>query len=164
LVVREEGAMLRLSKLTDYGTVITAHMAREPERVFAAAELAAASGVGVPTASKILKALARAALLHSVRGAKGGYLLARPAGEISLAQVINALEGPLGITECSARAGLCAQEGSCAIRSRWQAIDQVIRHALDETTLADMARPLPPQLPSSAAAPVQAARHTLGGR
>jgi len=90
-VANEGGAVLRVGKLTDYATVMAARMAREPERVFAAAELAAGSGVGVPTASKILKLLTRAQLLNSVRGAKGGYVLARPAGEISLTQVITAL-------------------------------------------------------------------------
>lgn len=135
--------MLRLRKLTDYGTVIAARMARDPARVFAASELAAMIGVGVPTASKILKALARAALLNSVRGTKGGYTLARPAAEITLTQVIDALEGPPGLTECSAGTGLCSQEGWCAIRGHWQGIDRVFRRALDQTTLADMARPAP---------------------
>lgn len=138
--------MLRLNKLTDYGTVITAHMARQPERVFAAAELAAASRLGVSTASKILKLLAGAGLLRSVRGAKGGYVLARPAAEISLAQLIDALESPAGLTECSARTGLCAQEQWCAIRGQWQAIDRVIRRTLDQTTLADLTRPEPAQV------------------
>lgn len=142
--------MLRLGKMTDYGTVLTAHMARQPQRVFAAAELAAASRLGVSTASKILKRLVRADLLHSVRGAKGGYVLARPASEISLAEVIDALEGPPGLTECSAVAGLCAQEQWCAIRGRWQAIDRVLRHALQQTTLADMTRPPPPDLAAPA--------------
>lgn len=139
--------MLRLRKLTDYGTVMAAHMARAPERVFSAAELAAASGVGLPTASKILKLLARAALLQSVRGAKGGYVLARPAAQISLAQVIDAMEGPLGVTECSAGTGLCPQESACAIRDGWLSVDRIIRRALGETSLADLARPLPPSGP-----------------
>lgn len=138
--------MLRLNKLTDYGTVITAHMARQPERVLAAAELAAASGVGVATASKILKLLAGARLVRSLRGAKGGYMLARPAAEISLAQIVDALEGPSGVTECSAQAGLCAQEQGCAIRDQWQAIDRVIRRTLNQTTLADLTRPVPAQV------------------
>lgn len=142
--------MLRLSKMTDYGTVITAHMAHEPERVFAAAELAAAGRVSLSTASKILKRLLHAGLLRSVRGAKGGYRLARPAGDISLGEVIAALEGPLGLTECSAHAGLCALERGCAIRDRWLAIDRVIRRTLDETTLADMARPISVTTPPTA--------------
>lgn len=133
--------MLRLSKLTDYGTVAIAHIAREPDRIHAAAELAAAIGVAVPTASKILKMLASGNLLQSVRGPKGGYMLSRPASQISVAEVIDAMEGPIGVTECSAIAGLCAQEGSCSIRTSWQTINRVIRNALDGVTLADLARP-----------------------
>jgi FeS assembly SUF system regulator len=133
--------MLRLSKLTDYGTVAMAHFARHPDRIHAAAELAAAIGVAVPTASKILKILARADLLRSVRGAKGGYMLSRPAGEISVAEIIDAMEGPIGVTECSAVPGLCAQEGSCSIRGNWQRINRVIRDALDQMALAELAQP-----------------------
>jgi FeS assembly SUF system regulator len=133
--------MLRLSKLTDYGTVAMAHFARHPDRIHAAAELAAAIGVAMPTASKILKMLARADLLRSVRGAKGGYVLSRTPGEISIAEVIDAIEGPIGVTECSAIPGLCAQEGSCSIRGNWQRINRVIHGALDQMTLADLAQP-----------------------
>ena len=133
--------MLRLSKLTDYGTVIMAYMARQEERVLAAPELAVAIGVATPTASKILKLLARGGLLRSVRGATEGYMLSRPASEISIAQVIDAMEGPIGVTECSVISGLCAQEGSCSIRANWQRINRVIRDALDQMTLAELAQP-----------------------
>jgi FeS assembly SUF system regulator len=133
--------MLRLSKLTDYGTVAMAHIAREPDRIHAAAELAAAIGVAVPTVSKILKMLTWGNLLQSVRGPKGGYMLSRPAGEISIAEVIDAMEGPIGVTECSAIVGLCSQEGSCSVRTSWQGINRVIRNALDGVTLADLAQP-----------------------
>ncbi|MGH8787233.1 MAG: SUF system Fe-S cluster assembly regulator [Cupriavidus necator] len=134
--------MLRLSKLTDYGTVIMTHLARNPGRIYSAAEVAAAIGVAVPTASKILKTLARHNLLQSLRGANGGYLLARSPEQISIAQVIDAMEGPAGMTECSVAAGLCAQEGLCAIRANWQSINRVIFSALNGVTLADMAQPV----------------------
>jgi FeS assembly SUF system regulator len=158
--------VLRLGKLTDYATVMAARMAREPGRVFAASELAAASQVGVPTASKILKLLTRAQLLNSVRGAKGGYVLARPAGEISLGEVVAALEGPPGLTECSTAAGLCTQEGCCAIRGHWQAIDQVLRNALDHTTLADLSRPVPATefVPIVVPAPARQGQPASGGK
>jgi FeS assembly SUF system regulator len=161
--------MLRLGKLTDYGTVITAHMARQPERVFAASELATAGRINVSTASKILKRLVHAGLLHSLRGAHGGYALARPAGEISLAQIIDALEGPPGLTECSVRAGLCAQEQWCTIRGNWQAVDRLIRQTLAHTSLADMmqpaALPLTPLPPPTVAPPVrQLATQNLEGK
>lgn len=134
--------MLRLSKLTDYGTVIMTHMARQPACVYSAAEVAIAIGVTVPTASKILKTLARANLLQSLRGTHGGYLLSRPPDEISIAEVIDAMEGPVGVTECSATVGLCAQEGSCSLRANWQHVNQVIRKVLSDLTLADMAQPV----------------------
>ncbi|HET9645474.1 MAG TPA: SUF system Fe-S cluster assembly regulator [Burkholderiaceae bacterium] len=133
--------MLRLSKLTDYGIVAMTHVGGEPDRIHAAAELAATIGVTVPTASKVLKILAGANLLRSVRGAKGGYMLSRPAEEISIAELIDALEGPIGLTECSAIAGLCALEGSCSIRTNWRRINRVIRDALGQMTLADLAQP-----------------------
>lgn len=133
--------MLRLSKLTDYGTVIMTHMARDPVRTYNAAELAAAIGVALPTAAKILKTLVKGGLLVSVRGAKGGYLLSRSPGDISIARIIEAMEGPIGMTECGVTAGLCAQEGYCSIRANWQRINQVIRFALDHMTLAQMAQP-----------------------
>jgi FeS assembly SUF system regulator len=130
--------MLRLSKLTDYGTVIMTHMAREPERTYSAAGLAAALGVTAPTASKILKILVGGGLLVSLRGAKGGYTLAQPPGEISLVRIIEVMEGPFGVTECSATPGLCAQEACCSIKGNWQRINQSIRDALVDVTLAHM--------------------------
>lgn len=134
--------MLRLSKLGDYGTVIMAHMAREPSRVFSAAEVAAAVGVGLPTVSKLLKMLGRSGLLVSHRGTKGGYTLARPPSEISIAQIIDAVEGTVGMTECSVRAGLCAQESGCRARGSWLRINQVIRSALEGVRLAEFAQPI----------------------
>lgn len=133
--------MLRISKLTDYSTVIMAYMARQPLDVHSVAAMATAVGVAEPTTSKILKTLARQGLVLSTRGARGGYRLARPPAQISLAEVIDAMEGSFGMTECSLRAGLCAQEAGCPLRENWPRLNQVIRRALDEVTLADMSRP-----------------------
>lgn len=133
--------MLRLSKLGDYGTVIMAQLAHDPHRLFRAADIAARSGIGAPTVSKVLKRLVRNGLLVSQRGAHGGYALARAPGEISLAEIIDAVEGPLAMTECSARAGLCALERDCPARARWQAVNGVIRAALDGVRLSDFAHP-----------------------
>ena len=133
--------MLRLSKLTDYGTVIMSHMARRPTGLHSAADIGLALGVTLPTASKILKRLARAELVQSVRGAQGGYRLSRSPEQISITEVIDALEGPFGVTECSVVAGLCSQEAGCPIRGHWQGLNQLIRHTLDRVTLAEMSRP-----------------------
>ena len=118
--------MLRLSKMADYGTVVMTTMIREPERSRSAAEISAAIHVPVPTVSKILKILARGGLVVSLRGAKGGYMLARPAGEISLVDIINVMDGPIGMTECSVTPGLCAQEAGCLVRANWQRINTAI--------------------------------------
>lgn len=132
--------MLRLSKLTDYSTVIMSYMARESVGIHSVAQMAAALDIAVPTTSKILKTLARGGLVQSLRGVKGGYMLSRPLEQISIADVIDAMEGPFGLTECSVRTGLCAQEVGCPIGSKWQHLNQVIRHTLDQVTLADMSR------------------------
>lgn len=132
--------MLRLSKLTDYSTVIMSYMARMPWDVHSAAGLAAAVGVAPTTASKILKTLARRQLVRSVRGAKGGYVLARAPEEISVAEVIEAMEGEFGLTECCVRAGLCGQECACPTRMNWQRVSQMVHGVLAGVTLADMSR------------------------
>jgi len=133
--------MLRLSKLGDYGTVIMAHIACDAERCFSAAEVAAAIGVARPTVSKLLKILAREGLVVSHRGAKGGYSLARPPDQISIAQIIDAVEGRIAMTECSATAGLCARESGCAVRSAWRRINEAVRTALEGVRLAEFAQP-----------------------
>ncbi len=131
--------MIRMTKQADYGIVLLARMAEEPERQVTAAEAAAATQLPAPTVSKILKALARAGLLDSLRGVKGGYRLARPAEEINVADIISALDGPIAITECiDDTPGECSQEPSCAIRGHWQRINDAIRGALEGITLAEM--------------------------
>lgn len=132
--------MLRLGKLTDYSTVIMSHMAKKPGDVYSVAQLATALCIAAPTASKILKMLGRKGLVQSRRGTKGGYLLARAPEQISIAEVIDAMEGSFGVTECSAGPGLCAQESGCSMRNKWRDLNQVIRQTLDHVTLVDMNR------------------------
>ena len=135
--------MLRLSKLTDYGTVVMTFMARESERVHSAHEISEKIGVSAPTVSKVLKTLARYGLVVSSRGAKGGYILARSAEDITMAEIISAMEGgPLGLTECSTMPGMCVQETNCSIRGNWQRINQAIVEALRQVSLAEMTRPV----------------------
>lgn len=137
--------MIRLSKLADYGIVMMTHMARRPERNHTAAEIAAQSHLPLPMASKILKVLARAGLLASQRGAKGGYGLARPAENISVADVIVALEGPIALTACIEHGpGECDIEALCPARANWQRINEAIRQALEGITMAEMARTVAP--------------------
>lgn len=134
--------MLRMSKLTDYGTIVMTYLARESDRLHAASEIALQIQVAAPTVSKILKTLAREGLVISHRGAKGGYSLARAARDISMVQIIDALEGPVGLTECGSSPGVCAQEDSCSVRANWQHINNAVRQALAGVTLAQMAQPV----------------------
>ena len=130
--------MLRLSKLTDYATVILSYLAREDSQLHAAQEISEATGITQPTVSKILKLLVKAKVLSSTRGAKGGYVLAREAKLITVASVISALEGPIALTECSLSQHNCEQASGCDIRGNWGMINQAIQKALESVTLADL--------------------------
>ena len=132
--------MLRISKLTDYGTVLLAHLAESDDRVCSAHDVAAATGIALPTVSKLLKLLARAELVISTRGANGGYQLARPAEQVTAADIIDALEGPVSITECSASDSQCEHEGVCSVGGAWQRVNTAIRRALDDVSLKDLLR------------------------
>lgn len=132
--------VLRISKLTDYGTVVLAELVNIKEGVASAADVAAATGLGLATVSKLLKALARADLVTSTRGAQGGYRLARDASAISAADVIDALEGPVSITECSASDSHCNLESVCNVGGAWQRVSIAIRRALDDISLNDLLR------------------------
>jgi FeS assembly SUF system regulator len=136
--------VIRLSKLADYGIVIMTNLARRPGRQHNAPEIAAQSHIPQPMVSKILKALARAGLLTSHRGAKGGYGLARPAAAISVADVISALDGPIALTACIEDGpGGCEIEALCPARANWHRINDAIRGALDDISLAEMAQAIP---------------------
>jgi FeS assembly SUF system regulator len=137
--------MLRISKLTDYGTVVMTYLARESDRLHAVSEIAAEIRLAAPTVSKILKQLVREGLVISHRGAKGGYSLSRRPEQISMVEIIDALEGPVGLTECGSSPGLCLQESLCSIRTNWQRINGAVREALAGVSLAEMAEPDPPR-------------------
>jgi FeS assembly SUF system regulator len=141
--------MLRISRLTDYATVILATLAGDPTRVQTATALSEQTHIAAPTVSKLLKQLQRTGLVSSTRGLHGGYQLARPASEISAAAILDALEGPLALTDCSAGHGQCGIEQTCRVGRVWQRLNQVIRRSLYEVTLAQLAGldPAQPQLP-----------------
>ncbi|HAC33927.1 MAG TPA: SUF system Fe-S cluster assembly regulator [Gammaproteobacteria bacterium] len=133
--------MLKISKLTDYGTVVMAGLAAQPERLVKSIELAEEVGVAHPTVSKLLKMLNRAGLVESARGVNGGYRLARSPEQIPIAEIIQALEGPLALTECSADEGNCEQADGCSVRVNWQRISRVVADALQQVTLAELLQP-----------------------
>lgn len=136
--------MIRLSRLSDYGIVILTRLAREPGRAMAASSLARATAVSSAMTGKILKLLARAEILVSQRGVRGGYALARPPEAITVAQIIEALDGPIALTSCAdPDLHECGIEALCPARDGWRRINRAIRDALAGITLADMAEAVP---------------------
>jgi FeS assembly SUF system regulator len=131
--------MLRISRLTDYATVILARLAEHPERLQTASSLAEQTRLALPTVSKLLKQLHRAGLVESTRGLHGGYQLARPAAQISAAVILDALEGPVALTDCSAGRGQCGIEETCGVGRAWQRVSHAIRRSLNEVSLAQLA-------------------------
>jgi FeS assembly SUF system regulator len=133
--------MLRIGKLTDYATGLMAQLAHSPERNVSAQQLAFELGLPGPTVGALLKRLGRAGLVRSLRGAAGGYGLARAPREISVADIIVAIEGPVALTECALGEGNCKLESGCATRANWRRISQAVRVALEAVSLADLAAP-----------------------
>ena len=136
--------MVRISKLTDYGLVLMSCFARsQGTAVHSASGLAKESGLPVSTVRKLLKELQHSGLLMSHRGTRGGYVLARDPGEISVLEVIAALDGPFALTECSSdQEGLCKLEANCPISKNQRIINQAVRAALESVTLSDLIQPM----------------------
>ena len=130
--------MLRVTKLTDYATVLLTALADDHERVFSAAELAERTRLELPTVSKVLKPLAQAGLVESFRGSAGGYRLSRPADRITLIEILEAIEGKLEVTECSSEHSHCGIESHCGVRGNWRRINDVVADALRGISLAQM--------------------------
>lgn len=134
--------MLKISKLTDYGTLVLSRMAASPETQYSAAELSQKTGLTSTTVSKILKQLTKGEILTSTRGAHGGYQLARKTNSISALEIIRAMEGPVALTECSTDHNDCEIADACQMQSKWQIINLAIRKALSELSLADLSKPI----------------------
>jgi FeS assembly SUF system regulator len=132
--------VIRLSRISDYGIVVMAFLAEQPAgSQHSARGIAEATQLPTPVVSKILKALTRGGLLASQRGPRGGYSLARSPETITVADMLSALEGPFGLTECTMHPGQCVQEASCHVRKPWQQINHIVRSALAGVTLAKLA-------------------------
>jgi FeS assembly SUF system regulator len=131
--------MLRIGKLTDYATVLLATLAADRSRLQTATSLAERTHIAAPTVSKLLKQLHRAGLVNSTRGTHGGYQLARDPEAISAAWILDALEGPIALTECSAGSGQCGIEHTCSVGRAWQKLNLAIRRSLNEISLAQLA-------------------------
>jgi len=132
--------MFKLNRLTDYGVVVLTQMSGNPGALRTAPQIAQDTGVPLPTVAKLLNALAHERLITSHRGAAGGYTLNRPAEAISVAEIIQALEGPIALTACvDGASGGCDVESLCPMRGNWDKVNKAIHGALSAVTLADMA-------------------------
>ena len=141
--------MIILSKLADYGVIVASHLAASPERQLTAAAIAAETRLPPATAAKVLKALAHAGLVAATRGSAGGYRLARGPAAISVAEVVAAIDGDIGLTQCSVHVAECARTNYCPTRPHWAAINRAVEQALKAVSLDAMiarpavARPMP---------------------
>lgn len=133
--------MLRISKLADYATIIMAHLARHADILESARDIAAGTGLTMPTVSKLLKILSKASLLTSVRGANGGYKLCKDVQDISLADIIYSLEEHRGLTECSYESGSCSLQSVCLMQNSWRLVSQTIDNVLSSVSLQDFIDP-----------------------
>lgn len=130
--------MVRISKLTDYGIIIMVCIARHAAGILQTREIAENTGLALPTVSKLLKKLTQHQLLTSHRGTHGGYSLACTPQNITVADLVSALEGPIAITECNLAHSHCATETQCTVKTPWQRINQAITTALQAVHLSDL--------------------------
>jgi FeS assembly SUF system regulator len=133
--------MVRVTKLTDYGIALMTSLAGgNPGQQFTAQDLSGNMSLPLPTVRKILKMLARSGLLVSTRGAAGGYCLARDPEEISMLDMVSAMEGPVSMTECSTGEECsCSLEKICGLKENWSWINQQLKSTLEGYSLAQMA-------------------------
>ena len=133
---------MRLSSMADYAVVTMSAAARHCGGArTSAAELAAETGLPAPTVQKLVSLLSRAGLLRSMRGAGGGLQLARPAAAITLADIVEAVEGPIALTSCAEHGKHdCGLEGSCCVQPHWGIVNTAMRGALAGIPLTQLSR------------------------
>jgi len=132
--------MIRLGRMTDYAVVVMGHMARRPCELVTTVDVAAATGLPLPTVSKLLHRLADLHLLVPHRGRYGGYVLERAPQDIPLFAIVRGFEGPVALTDCldSETTGGCGMHSNCAVAGRWQVVADAIEGVFQRLTLADM--------------------------
>lgn len=133
--------MLRIGKLTDYGVVVLNVLAEAGAVKLSGEDIAARTGLAMPTVRKVMKALADSGLVIAQRGARGGYRIGRAPSQIRMLDVVQAFEGPVAVTDCAADADLCDITDSCSLASHWGGINQLITQVLSRITLADIRQP-----------------------
>jgi FeS assembly SUF system regulator len=138
--------MLRLSNLADYGVVVMTAAARAAETAAAplsASQVSTLTGIPAPTVAKLMGQLGRAGLLTSQRGVAGGFALARPAARVSLADIVEAIDGPIALTHCGNSDAGCDLSHACAVRPHWAPVNRAVKAALSQVSLADLAPAMP---------------------
>ncbi len=137
--------MFKLSKLTDYAFVVLTHMVRVEGQQCTAQDIADKTRLPHPTVAKVLKLLAKGGVVAAQRGASGGYNLSRSPREITVEQVITAIDGPLLLTDCVDGAQhMCSHQNACAVNGRWNKVNRALSGALSSVSLYDMACDTPP--------------------
>lgn len=150
--------MIRLSRLADYGLVLMGRMAIQPATVHTALGLSEDTQLPMPTVAKLLVRLTQGGLLISHRGAKGGYELARAPSAMTVADIVVAVDGPIALTQCLEHgAGPCDVEPICPTRRGWNRLNEAVKHALAEVSLAELVQPLPLMQPQPRLGPAEAA-------
>jgi FeS assembly SUF system regulator len=145
--------VFKLNRLTDYAFAVLTHLSEAPGGADSARGVSEATGLPLPTVSKLLKLLAAAQLVRAERGQHGGYRLARSAARIKVADVIAATDGRVALTDCSTAAPSCERIRTCRLRPNWLRINAAIRKALSDISLQDLSRPLPRIRPRIVLAP-----------
>jgi FeS assembly SUF system regulator len=132
--------MIRMSKLADYSFILLAQMVSENKESWAASELAARTTLPLPTVAKLMKLLAKGGVVAAQRGATGGYRLMRPARRISIASIIESVDGPIALTDCVDQGEPnCAVSTLCPMHGGWDKVNKALRSALESVSLSDLA-------------------------
>ena len=150
--------MLRIKKMTDYAVLILSNLAMHDD-FLTAKEISSATHISLPTVKKLLKKLNRKGLVNSRQGVLGGYSLHADAKTISIALLLNALEGNLSITQCASESDKCSVEDFCHIGNAWQLINQRVFASLDDLTRMDLIKPQRIEHFLSASIPVRSSKH-----
>ncbi len=130
--------MILLSKMADYGVIVMVRLASSPDRQINAVTLADDTHLSEATVAKVLKSLTRSGLVASTRGPTGGYHLARTASAITVAEIVAAIDGPFGVTECTSNEDACDRVAFCTTKPAWNRINTAINAALSSVSLAEM--------------------------
>ncbi|HEY8964760.1 MAG TPA: SUF system Fe-S cluster assembly regulator [Alphaproteobacteria bacterium] len=133
--------MIKLSRLSDYAVVVLETLSRDISTSLSASQIALESGLPEPTVAKVLKLMAAGGLVTSSRGVNGGYAMAKAPNEMTVFDIVSAIEGRLGLTACVEGGDEpCALQGSCAMHGRWNVVNQAVQKTFESITLADMTK------------------------